>query len=55
MPWLLGGITVFAAGGVLYPRLQDIAPRASLERHWVPLLGAGGGFMRGLLGHILGT
>lgn len=50
---LLGGIMFFAAGGILYLNFQDIAPQAYLERHWAPPLGAVGGFLLGLWGHML--
>ena len=45
----LGGIMMFAAGGILYLTFQSIAPQAKLERHWAPPLGAVAGFMLGLL------
>ena len=51
IPAALGGIMLFAAGGILYLTFQDIAPQARLERHWGPPLGAVAGFMLGLLGH----
>jgi len=53
MPELLGGIMLFAAGGILYLTFQSIAPQAKLERHWAPALGAVAGFMLGLLGDLL--
>jgi ZIP family zinc transporter len=37
---LLGGITLFASGSILYLVFQDVAPQAKLERHWGPALGA---------------
>jgi ZIP family zinc transporter len=52
-PRLLGAITLFAAGGILYLIFEDIAPQAHLDRHWAPPLGAVGGFMLGLLGEAL--
>jgi ZIP family zinc transporter len=48
---VLGGITLFASGGILYLTFQDIAPQTRLERHWGPPLGAVCGFMLGLEGH----
>lgn len=51
-PGLLGAIMLFAAGGILYLIFQDLAPAARLERAWVPSLGAVGGFMLGLAGHL---
>ena len=53
VPWLLGFIMLFAAGGILYLTFQDIAPQARLDRHWAPPLGAVAGFMLGLLGAAL--
>ena len=49
----LGGIMLFAAGGILYLTFEDIAPQAHLENHWGPPLGAVAGFMLGLAGHLL--
>ena len=46
---VLGGIMVFAAGGILYLTFQDIAPQSRLERHWGPPLGAVLGFALALL------
>lgn len=50
---LVGGIMLFAAGGVLYLIFQDIAPQVKLERRWAPPLGAVLGFMLGLAGHMI--
>ncbi len=50
---LLGGIMLFAAGGILYLIFQDIAPQSRLERHWGPATGAVLGFGIGLLGQQL--
>lgn len=50
---VLGGITIFAAGGILYLTFQDIAPQARLERAWAPGLGAVAGFAFGLGGDLL--
>lgn len=52
-PAILGGIMLFAAGGILYIVFQDIAPQAKLERHWAPSLGAVAGFLVGLAGYML--
>lgn len=52
-PMLLGGIMLFAAGGVLYLIFQDIAPQSRLNRHWAPPLGAVIGFSFALLGKLL--
>lgn len=50
---LLGGIMLFAAGGILYLIFQDVAPQSRLERHWGPALGAVLGFSIGMLGQML--
>lgn len=47
---MLGGIMLFAAGGILYLIFQDIAPQAHLKRHWAPPLGALAGFLLGVMG-----
>ena len=49
----LGGVMLFASGGILYLLFQDIAPQSHLERHWVPALGAVLGFGVGMLGQLL--
>jgi ZIP family zinc transporter len=41
---IIGGVMLFAAGGILYLLFQDIAPQSRLERHWAPPLGAVMGF-----------
>jgi ZIP family zinc transporter len=48
---LTAGIMSFAAGGILYLVFQDIAPQATMRRHWKPPLGAVLGFALGMLGH----
>ncbi|HBO14318.1 MAG TPA: divalent cation transporter [Halieaceae bacterium] len=50
---LVGGIMLFAAGGILYLMFQDIAPQAHLDNHWAPPLGAILGFLLGLVGQQL--
>lgn len=50
---LVSGIMVFAAGGILYIIFQDIAPQAKLKNHWAPPLGAVGGFLLGVIGHMM--
>lgn len=52
---VLGGVMVFAAGGILYLLFQDIAPQSRLDRHWAPALGAVSGFGVGLAGHLLAS
>ena len=49
VPYLLGAIMLFAAGGILYLVFQDIAPQARLRRHWAPPLGAVLGFALAML------
>lgn len=44
LPYLLGAVMLFAAGGILYLVFQDIAPQSRLKRHWAPPLGAVLGF-----------
>ncbi|MGR3699783.1 MAG: ZIP family metal transporter [Roseovarius sp.] len=53
MPQVLGGIMMFAAGGILYLIFQDIAPAAHARRSWLPPLGAVFGFTLGLAGDML--
>ncbi|ACV27968.1 ZIP family metal transporter [Kangiella koreensis] len=43
-PDVLGGIMLFASGGILYLIFQDIAPQSRLNHHWAPPLGAVLGF-----------
>jgi ZIP family zinc transporter len=50
---LLGGIMVFAGGGILYLIFQDIAPAVALENRRTPALGAVAGFLLGLVGQML--
>ena len=50
---LLGGIMLFAAGGILYLLFQDIAPQSRMQKHWAPPLGAVLGFSAGMLGNNL--
>jgi ZIP family zinc transporter len=52
-PALLSRIMLFAAGGILYLMFQDIAPQVPLRRHWLPPLGALGGFFVAIAGHYL--
>ncbi|MDT8398120.1 MAG: divalent cation transporter [Pseudomonadales bacterium] len=47
---LTAGIMSFAAGGIVYLVFQDIAPQATMRRHWTPPLGAVLGFAVGLIG-----
>ena len=50
---LVGGIQLFAAGGILYLVIQDIAPQVQLKHHHLPALGAVAGFLLGLIGYML--
>ncbi|WP_250656474.1 ZIP family metal transporter [Alkalimarinus coralli] len=52
-PFVVNGIMLFAAGGILYSVFQDIAPQAKLERHWAPAMGAVLGFSLGIVGFML--
>lgn len=49
---ILGGIMIFAAGGILYLLFQDIAPAAADTTDARPALGAVAGFALGLAGHL---
>jgi ZIP family zinc transporter len=51
-PQVLGGIMIFAAGGILYLVFQDIAPDSHETGLWSPALGAVAGFTLGLAGHL---
>lgn len=50
---ILGGVMLFASGGILYLLFQDIAPQSRLARHWAPALGAVLGFAAGMMGKLL--
>lgn len=52
-PELLGGVMLFAAGGIIYLTFEDIAPQAILRRHWAPPLGAVAGFLLGILARVV--
>ena len=52
-PYVLGGIMLFASGGILYLIFQDIAPQSRLENHWAPPLGAVLGFSIALFSEML--
>lgn len=53
MPHIVGGVMLFAAGGILYLTFQDIAPQARLTNRHAPALGAVVGFLFGLVGQLL--
>ena len=46
---VVSAIMLFAAGGILYSVLQDIAPQVRMDNHWAPPLGGILGFMIGML------
>ena len=50
---IVSAIMLFAAGGILYSVLQDIAPQVRMENSWAPPLGGILGFMIGMLGFSL--
>lgn len=50
---VLGGIMLFASGGIIYLIFQDIAPQSRLEQHWAPPLGAVFGFCLALFCEML--
>ncbi|MAY75338.1 MAG: divalent cation transporter [Phycisphaerae bacterium] len=50
---IVGGIMLFAGGGILYLTFEDIAPQARLDSRYAPALGAVLGFASGLLGEML--
>ncbi len=52
-PQLLGGIMLFASGGILYLIFQDIAPQSVIKKHWAPPLGAVCGFCIALFSNLL--
>tara|TARA_R110002110_G_C13470525_1_gene721001 strand:- start:119504 stop:120220 length:717 start_codon:yes stop_codon:yes gene_type:complete len=51
-PEIVGGLSIFASGGILYIIFGDIAPQVKLERAWGPPLGAVAGFLLGLVGQM---
>ena len=52
-PELVGGLSIFASGGILYIVFGDVAPQAKLQRAWLPPLGAVLGFLLGLVGQMI--
>ncbi|TDE39624.1 ZIP family metal transporter [Antarcticimicrobium sediminis] len=52
-PAVLGGIMIFAAGGILYLVFQDVAPAARTRDSSAPALGAVLGFGLGLAGALI--
>jgi len=49
LPEVVGGLMLFAAGGILYLVFQDIAPQAKMTRRWLPALGGTVGFIVGMV------
>lgn len=47
----LGLLMIFSAGGILYLIFQDVAPKSTADKEWIPPLGACLGFLIGLIGH----
>lgn len=47
---ILGGLMLFAGGGIMYLLFQDIAPQSHQRKHWAPALGAVLGFSVGMFG-----
>jgi len=52
-PEILGGVMLFAGGGIMYLLFQDIAPQSHLKRHWAPALGGVLGFSVGMFGRFM--
>ncbi len=52
-PAMLGGIMLFAAGGIVYLLFEDVAPQVPLKRSWAPAFGGVAGFAFGLAGHLV--
>jgi len=48
-PAAVAAVFLAAAGGILYLLVQDVAPLAHKDGHWVPALGAVLGFVLGLV------
>lgn len=52
-PMVIGGIMLFAAGGILYSVFQDMAPQIYVEKQWLPPMGAIAGFLMGMIGFMV--
>jgi len=52
---ILGGVMLFASGGIIYLIFQDIAPQSKLEKHWAPPIGAVFGFCLAIFSEMLVT
>ncbi len=52
---VLGGLMMFASGGILYLIFQDIAPQSRMKHHWAPPLGAVLGFTLALFAAMIVT
>ena len=53
MPVIVGMVMLISSGGILYSVVQDLAPQARLDKHWLPTWWAVLGFALGLLGHMM--
>lgn len=52
-PGIVGAVTLFASGGILFGIFHDLAPKAARNCHYAPTSGASLGFLVGLVGHML--
>lgn len=52
-PGVLGAGMLFAAGGIIYLTVQDIAPQSKMRQKWLPPLGAVAGFLAGMSAQML--
>ena len=50
MPMAIGALMIFSSGGIVYLIFQDIAPLSSIQKNWIPALGACFGFLVGMIG-----
>jgi ZIP family zinc transporter len=50
---LIGALTLFASGGILFLVFHDVAPESVKERQFKPALGCVLGFVLGMVGHEL--
>jgi len=52
-PHIVAWLFLFAAGGILFSLFHDVAPMALRDAHYIPTMGAVGGFLLGLVGEVL--
>ncbi len=52
-PHIVAWLFLFAAGGILFSLFHDVAPMALRDAHYIPTMGAVGGFLLGLVGQVL--